>query len=84
MIHGPQSVPRPINSVKPPGNLFPGPDRWRLAHEDQEGRLEGIFSIVGIAEDAATDTQNRQGTSSPRRYTGLVRIMAILVPSPLR
>src|SRR5262245_59907580 len=39
------------DSIEPVGHQFAGPDRSRLANQDEEGRLKGILGVLVMAED---------------------------------
>jgi hypothetical protein len=43
------------DAVQPIADHLARRDRRRLANQDEEDGLEGVFRIVVIAEDAATD-----------------------------
>jgi hypothetical protein len=43
---------------------FPGTDPAGLAGEHEEGRLEGVFGVVGAGGDAAADGQNRRAVAA--------------------
>ena len=56
--------------VEPVAELLPRHDRSRLPGEDQERRLEGVFGVVVIPEDAAADAPDERPVSLDDRLEG--------------
>src|SRR5262245_55387743 len=50
----------PRHAVEPAGDPFAWHDRRGLAGEDQEGRLEGVFGVLAVAEQAAAHAPDQR------------------------
>jgi hypothetical protein len=48
------------DAVQPAADRLAASDRRGLARQDQEGGLEGVLGIVGVAEDAAADAEHHR------------------------
>ena len=46
--------------MEPVPDLAAGPDGRRLADEDEEGGLEGVLGVMGVAQDATADAQHHR------------------------
>ena len=52
---------RPVSdAVEPGAEPFGLPDRTGLAGQDHERGLEGVLGVVGVAEQALTDTEDER------------------------
>src|SRR5262249_50889814 len=60
------------DSVEPVAQEFRLGDGRGLAHEDEEGRLECVFRVLGVAEDAPAQGQDHR-TVPP--HQGLKRVL---------
>ena len=58
------------HAVQPAAQGLAPPDRAGLLDQDEEGRLEGVLGVVGVAEDAAADREHHRPVP---RHQGLER-----------
>ena len=56
--------------VQPARQGVSSPDRATLLHQDQEGSLEGVFSIVLVAEDRPADSHDHRAMPSHQGFEG--------------
>ena len=56
--------------VQPARQGVSSPDCAPLLDQDQEGRLEGILSIVGVAQDPPADAQDHRSVPPHQRFEG--------------
>ena len=68
---------RPVGDAVEPGTEPIGlPDRSRLAGQDHERSLEGIFGVVAVAEHALTDTEDERAVPHDQGGEGQLGIRA--------
>src|SRR5258708_12600987 len=53
------------HAVQPVAEQFRSPDRPRLADQNEEGSLEGILGVVGVAEDTAAAPEHHWAVPTP-------------------
>ena len=58
------------NLIQPAGQSVSPSDRPGPLHHHQEGGLEGILGVIGIAEDAAADAQHHRPVPRHQRLEG--------------
>ena len=53
-----------------PPRAWPAPDRAGLLDQDEEGGLEGVLGVVGVAQDAPADGQDHRPVPRHQRLEG--------------
>jgi hypothetical protein len=63
-------IPAMSDAVQPVPHHRPRHDGPRLANEDEEGGLEGVFRVGGAGQDAAADAPHHRAVAHQQRLEG--------------
>ena len=64
--------------MKPGPERIPHPERSRLAHQHEKGRLEGVAGIVIVAQDGPACTPDHRPVSGHQGGERQFRLLAIV------
>src|SRR5207302_724293 len=69
------------HAIQPVADQLPRHDRCRLANQDSESGLEGVFGIVIVVEDAPADTEDHRTVAAQQDFK---RVFVPALDEPLQ